>query len=74
MKTFEENFLFPNLTSAEYWEAQAYYFNLHDMSPKTWRLPKEIVIDIPVKYRYLYMHWYTYRVNSELHSVITNQY
>ena len=56
VKTFEENFLFPNLTSEEHWIAQAYYLDLYDMSPTAWDLPKDIVIDIPVQYRYcMYM-------------------
>ncbi|XP_023325406.1 histone-lysine N-methyltransferase SETD7 isoform X2 [Eurytemora carolleeae] len=67
VKTFEENFLFPNLTSEEHWIAQAYYLDLYDMSPTAWNLPKDIVIDIPVQYRSLsqYRTTYTHKTNHK---------
>ena len=45
--TKEANFLFDNLTSSEYEEARAYYFNLGSHSPTVWGLEKDIVMDMP---------------------------
>ena len=50
-KTFEEEFLLPNMTAVEEEAAAAYYFHLADNCPAWWGVPAGQVVDIPEEMR-----------------------
>ena len=51
LKTFEENFLLPDMTEEEEEDAASYYYNLGLNIPSWWGYPEHIVIDTPGKWR-----------------------
>ena len=51
LKTFEENFLLPDMTEEEEEDAASYYYNLGLNIPSWWGYPAHIVIDTPGKWR-----------------------
>jgi len=51
VRTFEEDFLFDNMTVEEENEATSYYFGLEENSPGWWGLPEGQVLDIPIEMR-----------------------
>ena len=51
IKTFEENFLLPDMTWEERKDAASYYYYLGVNTPFWWGYPDQIVIDIPGKWR-----------------------
>ena len=51
LKTFEKNFLLPEMTEEEEEDAASYYYNLGINIPAWWGYPENIVIDTPGKWR-----------------------
>ena len=53
LKTFEENFLLPDMTEEEEENAASYYYNLGLNVPAWWGYPQDLVIDTPGRWREL---------------------